>query len=79
MFTDDWAPQLSALALLDAYRSGSFAAVRSVTMDTPPTELHVGLVQLASGLLASFAAATGQTVPEATELFRSGMLKAATA
>lgn len=71
-----WEPQLSALALLDAHRAGAYDAVNAVLVHTPPMELHVGLVQLASGLLHSLAATNGLTVDEMTDTFREGLLAA---
>lgn len=72
-----WQPQLSALALLQAHRTGSYEAVISVIADTPPLELHNGLVQLADGLISSMAAKHGVTYLEMVDVFRQGMLAAA--
>jgi hypothetical protein len=73
----EWQPPLSALALVDAWRHGSYEALRSVTEDTPPLELHLGLVQLCSMLLLSFAVGNGMTADEAADKIRQGLLAAA--
>lgn len=72
-----WQPQLSALALLDAYRMGDFEAVNSVLVNTPPLELHVGLVQLTSALLTQVGANNDATPAEVIDVYRRGMLAAA--
>lgn len=72
-------PRLSALALIEAYRTASYEDVDSILTNTTPHELHVGLVQLSAGLLASLAAVSGCTVGEMADTYRSGLWKAATA
>lgn len=72
-----WDPQLSALALLDAYRSGSNDAVNNILANTDDPDLYIGLVQLSSGLLFSLAHAAGITPTALTDLFRRGMLAGA--
>lgn len=70
-------PQLSALALLDAYRSQSFDAVRNVVENTDGQELYLGLVRLADQLLVSMAVRHGLTADEMTAVWRRGLLAAA--
>lgn len=67
--------QLSALALLDAYRSGDYESYRSVVDNSNPFELQGGLVQIADGLMLTVALASGRTRESLTEEFRLALLK----